>query len=139
MSSKKMELHLNIIGVLLVALATLHLIFPRYFDWKKDLHSLQLINRQMMYVHTFFVAFVVLLMGLLCMTSAHELVHTPLGRRIALGLGTFWSARLLIQFFGYSSKLWRGKPLETGIHLVFIGLWSYLSIVFYIVYSQQHR
>ena len=36
-------------------------------------------------------AFPVLLMGLLCITSSDELISTPFGRRIALGLGVFWA------------------------------------------------
>jgi hypothetical protein len=81
-------------------------------------------------VHSFFIALMVLLTGLLCVTSAHELITTPLGKRISLGLGIFWSARLVIQFVGYSSKLWRGRLFETGVHIVFSLFWTYLSVVF---------
>ena len=87
-----------------------------------------------MYVHTFFIAFAVLLMGLLCLTSSRELASTTLGKRLALGLGIFWAARLCIQFVGYSSKLWRGKPFETTVHVLFAILWTYLSVVFILAY-----
>ncbi len=125
-----MELHLRVIGGALVVLALLHAAFKRYFNWRQEFAPVSLINRQMMYVHTFFVAFAVLLMGLLCLTSAPELVGTPLGRRVLLGFGIFWFARLLIQFFGYSKALWQGKRFETGVHVVFAVFWSYLSFVF---------
>ena len=128
-----MLLQLRIIGFALVVLALLHAAFARYFNWRTEFAPVSLINRQMMYVHTFFVAFMVLLMSVLCLTSASDLVSTPLGRRVALGCGVFWLARLLIQFFGYSSELWRGKRFETGVHVVFIGFWSYLSAVFLLV------
>jgi hypothetical protein len=59
----------------------------------------------MLYVHSFFIAFVVFLMGLLCLTSGTELATTVLGKRIALGLGIFWMTRLFFQLFGYSSIL----------------------------------
>ena len=85
-----MELQIKIIGVLLIFLALVHLIFPNYFKWRKELEPLSLINRQMMYVHAFFVAFGVLLMGLLCLTSYDELITTTFGRRVSLGLGIFW-------------------------------------------------
>jgi hypothetical protein len=126
-----MKFQLELIGALLVVLALLHVAFARYFDWRREFAVVSLINRQMMYVHTFFVAFTVGLMGLLCLTSAAELVGTPLGRRVALGLGIFWLARLLIQFFGYSASLWRGKRFETIIHVLFSVLWTYLSVVFF--------
>ncbi|WP_188460533.1 hypothetical protein [Marivirga lumbricoides] len=129
-----MQIHFKVIGVLLIMLAFVHVIFPRYFNWKMELKNLSLINRQMMTVHTFFVALVVFLMGLLCLSSSAELVETPLGKTISLGFAIFWSLRLFIQFFGYSGELWRGKPFETFVHIVFTGLWSYLSTVFWLNY-----
>ena len=128
-----MVLQLKLTGFFLIVLALLHAAFARYFNWRTEFAAVSLINRQMMYVHTFFVAFVVLLMGVLCLTSAPELVGTPLGRRVALGCGVFWLARLLIQFFGYSPELWRGKRFETIVHITFIGFWSYLSAFFLLV------
>jgi len=128
-----MQLQLELIGALLIILALLHAGFARYFDWRREFAVVSLINRQMMYVHTFFIAFAVLLMGVLCLTSAAELVGTALGRRVALGMGVFWLARLLIQFFGYSPTLWRGKQFETVIHVLFALLWAYLSGVFLLV------
>jgi hypothetical protein len=125
-----MELQFKIIGTLLMLLAMLHFIFPRYFKWKQQLNSLSLVNRQLMYVHTFFIAFVVFLMGLLCMTSSSELLNTALGKRMCLALGIFWSVRLVIQLFGFSPNLWRGKLFETIAHIFFTVFWIYLSVVF---------
>ena len=115
-------------------MAIVHVVFPKRFNWTEELSSLSLINRQVMYVHTFFIALVVLLMGLLCLTSAKELIETDLGKKIVLGLGVFWMIRLFIQFFGYSSKLWKGKTFETTIHIVFSFLWTYLSVIFLMIY-----
>lgn len=52
---------------------------------------MSLINRQLMYVHAFFIAFVIFLMGLLCLTSANGLLHAGFGKRISLGLSLFWT------------------------------------------------
>ncbi len=128
-----MILQLRIIGFFLVLLALSHAGFFHYFGWRREFALVSLINRQMMYVHTFFVALTVLLIGLLCLSSAVELVGTPLGHRVALGIGVFWLARLLIQFFGYSPELWRGQRFETTVHVVFAGCWGYLSAVFLLV------
>lgn len=125
-----MELHLKIIGVLLIFLGAVHIFFPRYFYWKQELSTLSLMNRQMMYVHLFFIALAVVLNGVLCLTSAEELLTTSLGRRICLGIGLFWTLRLYVQFFVYSSELWKGKAFETSMHVLFIILWSYISAVF---------
>jgi hypothetical protein len=128
-----MHLHLKIIGVLLIILALVHVVFPKYFNWDKELGSLSLINRQMMMVHTFFISLLVILMGVLCLTSTNELIDTNLGKKISFGFSIFWTARLIIQFFGYSSKLWKGKAFETSVHILFILLWSYLSFIFWAI------
>jgi hypothetical protein len=125
-----MELQLKLIGVFLIFLGAIHVFFPRYFSWKQEFSTVSLVNRQMMYVHTFFIAFAVVLNGLLCLTSANELMTTPLGKRLCLGIGVFWAVRLFFQFFVYSSQLWKGKRFETAMHLLFVFLWSYISAVF---------
>jgi hypothetical protein len=132
-----MEVHFKIIGVLLILLSLIHMIFPRYFNWKQELGSLSLVNRQMMTIHTFFIALVLFLMGLLCLTSVKDLVETKLGRTVTLGFGIFWVFRLVIQFFGYSPELWKGKTFETAIHILFTVLWIYLSVVF--IWNAIHK
>jgi hypothetical protein len=124
-----MEIHFKIIGFLLITLALLHFYFPKYFSWKQDLGKLTLINRQIM------IAFAVFLVGLLCISSASELIETTLGKRISLGIGIFWGARLIIQFFGYSSKLWKGKAFETTVHIMLALFWAYLTIIFIMPYT----
>jgi len=131
-----MDIQLKIIGGILVLLSLVHGFFPRYFQWKKELRSISLINRQMMYVHTFFIAFMVLLMGLLCICCTDDILHTPLGRYLSLGLCLFWAARLVFQFFIYAPALWKNKPFETVIHLVFSLFWAYMSFVFLLIFLQ---
>ncbi|TCC90518.1 hypothetical protein EZ428_14695 [Pedobacter frigiditerrae] len=128
-----MELHLEIVGFILIVLAFIHIIFPRYFAWKEQLKSLTLINKQLMYVHTFFIAVTTLLMGVLCMLCAKDLTTTLFGQKIAFGLALFWGMRLFFQFFVYSKDLWKGKRLETWIHTLFSILWFYISLVFSLV------
>lgn len=132
-----MIIHLHILGVIFIALAFLHIGFPRYFKWKDELAMLSLINRQMMYVHASFIAVIVLMIGILCITSADELVRTSLGRRISLMLGLFWGLRLITQFFVYSPQLWMGKRFETTVHMVFSILWAYAAAVFLAVSCSQ--
>jgi hypothetical protein len=123
-------------GCLLMGLGLLHAVFPRYFRWREETATLTLLTRQILHIHTFFIGLTVFLMGLLCVTSATDLIHSPLGRRIALGLGLFWGLRLLLQFFGYSSDLWRGKPFETAMHVLFSLLWAFLTALFLAIYIQ---
>jgi hypothetical protein len=128
-----MELHLRIIGSILVLLSLIHVIFPKRFNWEIELLSLSALNRQIMYVHTFFIALMVLLMGVFCISCAEDIVHTRLGHHLAMGLFIFWGLRLLFQFFVYSPELWKGKVFETTIHVVFSFLWLYFSVVFLMI------
>jgi hypothetical protein len=132
-----MEIHLKIVGSLLIALSLMHIVIPKYFKWEQELTSLSLITKQILYVHTFFIAFVVLLMGLLCIGYSHELVYDNFGRVISLGLFGFWLTRLIFQFFVYSPDVWRGKNFETVMHVLFSLLWLYLTTVFLLSYLKM--
>ncbi|WP_299890184.1 hypothetical protein [uncultured Lacinutrix sp.] len=132
-----MEIHLKITGILLICLALIHIFFPKYFKWNKELKSLSLINKQMMTTHTFFIALTIFLMGLFCLTSSNEIINTKLGNTIALGLGVFWVFRLLFQLFIYSPSLWKGKKFETIIHIIFSIFWVYFSYTFLIIFFNK--
>jgi len=132
-----MEIHLKIVGSFLIALALMHIMIPKYFKWEQELSSLSLITKQILYVHTFFIAFMVLLMGLLCLSYSYELVHDPFGRVISLGLFGFWLIRLIFQFLVYSPMVWRGKRFETVMHIVFSITWTYFTCVFLFSYLDQ--
>ncbi|KUJ55575.1 hypothetical protein [Chryseobacterium aquaticum] len=129
-----MQIHLIIVGIIFILLAFIHIVFPKYFEWEKEFRSLSLANRQIMKIHTVFIALTVFLMGLLCLTSANDLMETSLGKKIILGLAIFWTTRLIFQFFGYSSKLWKGKIFETSVHIIFSFFWIYISFVFWTIY-----
>ena len=129
-----MELHIKITGALFILLGCLHAGFPNYFRWKKELEQLSLINRQMMYVHTFFIALTVCLMGVGCLYAAHDIATARLGKYLSLGLFIFWGLRFLFQFFYYSPLLWKGKGFETAMHVFFGLLWGYVSVVFLLAF-----
>lgn len=129
-----MEAVIRINGLVLVLLALLHVGFPRYFNWKKDLQQLSLVNKEMMQVHTFFIALIVLLIGLLCVYEASALLNTRLGKSLSLGLAVFWGVRLFFQFFVYSPQLWRGKRFETVMHIVFSIFWFNLTAIFVLAF-----
>ena len=131
---------LEIIGVLFILLAVLHVFLPKYLKWDKSLVSLDQANREIMKTHSFFIAFIafmVFLVGLLCLASAIDLIETDLGRRICLGLAVFWLMRLFFQFFGYSSSLWKGKSFETAIHILACIFWVFVSGVFMLVFMSH--
>ncbi len=117
-------------GSLLVILALLHAFIPAKLNWKTELPKLSIINRQLMQVHTMFIALTVLFMGVLTAVCRTELTGTILGKKICTGLAIFWGIRLCIQFFGYSSETWKGKKFETVIHWLSICFWTYLVLIY---------
>ena len=74
------------------------------------------------------------------MRSKYRIPHYLLGglgghaaefrRHFQLGFNFLADFGFFIQFFGYSSELWKGKKFETVIHVLFVFIWTYLSVVF---------
>jgi hypothetical protein len=125
-----MEIHFKITGIILVLLSLIHIGFPKRFKWKEELAGLSLINRQMMQVHTFFIAIVVALDGFLFLFMAEELCTlSPLAKALLIGNFIFWFARCLFQHLVYSPLLWKGKKFETSVHIFFSLFWVYLCFI----------
>lgn len=119
------------VGILQIGLAILHLLFPARFNWREETARLSLLNRQIFYVHTFFVCLILVLFGLLSLFFASELLRgDSFSRAISGGISAFWFMRLLAQLFVYDSALWKGKAFETTVHIAFIFLWIGLTSVY---------
>ncbi len=84
-------------------------------------------------MHTLFLALFLVMLGMLCLISPTEVYSTSLGKKICSGLALFWLLRLIVQFVGYSPKLWMGKAFETRMHVLFCILWTYFTVVFSVV------
>lgn len=126
-----LTLLLRISGLGLIVLSLAHAAFPARFRWREELARLSQLNREMFYVHAFFISLIVLMMGILAFFGTNYLVEpSPLARWVAIGLAMFWGARLVIQWFGYSRQLWKGKRFETCIHWLFALSWAFLTGVF---------
>jgi len=133
-------LNLQVLGISQMVLAFVHLVFESRFDWKRELAPLSLLNRQLMYVHTFFIAFVVFLNGVLSFFAAKHLINpSPLAVYIVSGLSIFWLVRLYSQFFVYKRELWLGKRFETGVHILFSLIWLWYSLSYLLLVWVQLR
>jgi hypothetical protein len=125
------ELNLKVAGTLLIVLGLAHCFFPKRFGWKEDLATLSLLNRQIFLVHCFFIALTLVLMGSITVLYAKALLEpSPITRAILAGAAIFWACRLLVQFFVYDSKLWRGNVFNTWMHALFSCLWTYLTATY---------
>ena len=122
---------LQIAGAGQIGLALAHAAFPKPLKWHEDTSKMSPVNRQIFWVHTYFVALTVGLLGglSLCCTDV-LLAPSPLTRPVLGGYVIFWGFRLYCQHFVYKPELWRGKFLETCVHVFFTFLWAGLTLLY---------
>jgi hypothetical protein len=108
-----------------------HAFFNRFFGWDVELAGVSLLTRRVFFVHTFFVAMTVTMMGAFSAVYAGALVEPQtLSRAILAGMVVFWGSRLLAQFTAYESAIWRGNRFRTRMHVAFSILWIYVTATF---------
>ena len=69
------EMHLRIVGVLLIVLGAANVLLPRHFNWKRDMMAAPLLTRQVFWVHLAFLVLTLELFGwatLLCASALLE-------------------------------------------------------------------
>jgi len=124
------ELNLRLAGLILTVLGVAHGYFPRRFGWRQELVATSPLSRQVHFVHNAYIGLTVTMNGLLCLFFAPDLIaRSRLATVILCGMAFFWGSRLLVQIFVYDSSLWRGKPFEFRVHILFLALWAYLTTV----------
>jgi hypothetical protein len=126
-----LTVQLQVVGVLLMALGLSHAFFNRYFGWGVELAGVSLFTRRVFFVHTFFIAMTVTMMGAFSVVYARALVGPQaLGRAILAGMVVFWGSRLVAQFTAYESAIWRGNRFRTRMHVAFTFLWIYVTATY---------
>ncbi|HEY3741167.1 MAG TPA: hypothetical protein VGL53_15050 [Bryobacteraceae bacterium] len=124
----KISVHVQIAGILLIALGLAHGYFERYFGWRKETAQLSVVTRQIFFLHCFFIAVVLILMGVLSAVYTDDILQKgPLGRAVCGALAVFWILRLGAQWFFYDPQIWRGSRFRTTMHWAFSVLWIYLA------------
>jgi len=112
-----------------------HIFFNRFFRWEQELVAVSLLTRQVFFVHNFFIGLTVILGGAASFFGANALLlPNTLSRAALSGMATFWLCRLLAQFFGYDSAIWRGNRFRTFMHVAFSLLWCYVTATYGIAF-----
>lgn len=125
---RMLTVHLQVVGVLLMALGLSHAFLNRYFEWDAELAGVSLFTRKVFFVHTFFIALTVTMMGAFSAMYARALVEPQvLSRAILAGMTVFWGSRLVAQFTAYESAIWRGDRFRTRMHVAFSFFWTYVT------------
>lgn len=122
---------LRIAGAGLLLLAALHIPIGRQLKWREDVRRLTPVNAAIFHVHTFFICLILVMMGLPCLLDPGILIEkSRAGAWMAWSISGFWAVRLHFQCFVYQPNLWRGKRLETTIHIWFTIIWAGLTALF---------
>ena len=122
-----LRFHLQIVGALLVFLGVAHIFFSQYFGWTKELAAVSLLTRRIFFVHCFFIALILVMLGLCSLFYTDALLEPGRLSRVLLGgIVVFWLCRLAIQFLVYDAAIWRGRRLYTCMHVAFSLLWIYV-------------
>jgi hypothetical protein len=98
---------------------------PQVLDWKGELRKLDLLSRQLIWVHGLFIVLTIIGFGMLTICYSGDLAsRTPLARAVCGFIALFWTARLLVQFFVFDARPFlKSTLLKIGYHgltLVFI-------------------
>jgi hypothetical protein len=122
---------LRIAGAGLILLAVLHVPMGRHLKWREDGGRMSSVNASIFRVHTFFICFVLVMMGLPCLLEPGVFLEkSRAGAWLAWSFSAFWAVRFFFQWFVYPRDLWRGKRLETILHVWFTIVWLALAVLF---------
>jgi hypothetical protein len=105
---------------------------PYQLGWREDLKQLMPFNRKLLWVQGGFTVLTILAFGTLTLTLHAELLR---GDRAALGLalfiGTYWTARILVDAFYFSHQDWpRGRRFLLG-HVLLTSLFVALAVSYF--------
>lgn len=121
--------HLTLAGLVLLGLGLVHVGLPRVLGWQHELAGASQLNRQVSYVHCFFIGLVCVLWGLLPLTAGAELLRPhPVTRIVLLGAVGFWASRLVIQLAVFNGHARRSR-IWCALSLAGTALWTYLTAV----------
>jgi hypothetical protein len=122
--------HLRCAGAMLILLGAAHAGFGQRLNWKTDLQKLSLVNRQIFFVHCFYIAlFLVMLGSVSFFMTRYLLMPGPLSRALLGGSTLLWSIRLYIQWFVFDRSLWRDNRFNRRVHYLLTTFWIYFTVV----------
>lgn len=122
---------LRIAGAGMILLAFAHLPMSRVLQWREEAARMSPASAAVFHVHTLFVCTVLVLMGLPAVLAPEIFVQRTLaGAWITWSFTAFWALRLYAQWGVFPGTLWRGRPLETRMHVMFTLIWISLTTLF---------
>jgi hypothetical protein len=111
---------------------------PSRLHWKQDLAQLMPFNRKLLWVQSGFTVLTIVAFGTLTLALHAELMQ---GDRAALGLacfiGSYWTARILVDAFYFSHEDWpKGRQFVVG-HILLTSLFVALAGSYWLLFVWQ--
>jgi len=108
---------------------------PSRLHWKQDLAQLMPFNRKLLWVQSGFTVLTIIAFGTLTLALHAELLR---GDRAAMGLacfiGSYWTARILVDAFYFSHEDWpKGKEFVIG-HFLLTSLFTALATSYWALF-----
>jgi hypothetical protein len=124
-----LTLNLTITGAILIGLGALHIALPAALGWHRELAGASPLNREVSYVHCFFIGLACVLWGLLPLTAASQLLQpSPVTRLVLIGAVVFWASRLIIQLAVFNRHA-RQSAAWLALSTAGTALWLYLTAI----------
>lgn len=104
---------------------------PHRLNWKDDLAKLMPFNRKLLWVQSGFTVLTIIAFGTLTLLMRSEMLR---GDRAALGIacfiGTYWTARIVVDVLYFSHSDWpKGKYFAFG-HILLTSLFCALAMTY---------
>ena len=126
MNSHTLAVVLRCAAVLQLGIALLNLFLIPLLHWRPDLDRMPLLLREVFQVHAWFISVTLVIFGSITWRFAEELAvrADPVGQWLAVGIGSFWAIRAVLQVTYYSSIHWRGRLDRTAAHVLLLIIYS---------------
>jgi hypothetical protein len=101
---------------------------PSRLRWRQDLAQLMPLNRKLLWVQSGFTVLTIIAFGILTLVLHTEMLRGDrAARALACFIGSYWTARILVDAFYFSSEDWpKGKQFVIG-HILLTTLFVALA------------
>ena len=113
-----MRLLIQIGGVLWLICFVFHILFWRLFDWKYGLESIAKVNKGIIQVLNLCLMLCFLIFAYISLMQTDELLTSPLGKSLIVGMALFGIFRVVEQFMFFDLQLFRSKIVLFGALLI---------------------
>jgi hypothetical protein len=122
---------LRIGGVLHFGILIASALTPKVLHWRRELGKLNLLTRQLVWVHGVFIVITIIALGVIATITAPQLALGGILARCVCGfVALFWLARLSLQFILFDPRQYlTNATLKLGYHGLTL-VFTYLAIVF---------